>query len=88
MTEGTARSILRILAVVTMLVGAILTTSTAVGFLATRSTFQGAVGNMDVQVTGAIAEMGFYAVLAYVLVIAWGAVLYASSPSLARNIVA
>ena len=86
MTEGTARSILRILAVVTMFVGFILTSVTIVGIMSARSTLQVA-GGMDVQVTGVVDEMGFYAVFGQVLVVGWGAVLYASSPSLARHIV-
>ena len=87
MTEGTARSILRILAVVTMLVGWILTNLAILGMISARSALQVA-GEMDDQVTGVVGEMGFYAVLGQVLVIVWGAVLYASSPSLARHIVA
>ncbi|HVS10925.1 MAG TPA: hypothetical protein VMS76_13740 [Planctomycetota bacterium] len=85
MTESTVRSILRIVAMVTILIGNILTTSTFVGLLATRSTLQGAT--MDVQVSGVVAEMGFYAVLGHALVIGWGLVLYATSPRLARHIV-
>ena len=87
MTESTARSILRILAVVTMFVGWILTSLAILGLISARSTLQVA-GGMDVQVSGVVDEMGFYAVLGQVLVIVWSAVLYASSPRLARHIVA
>jgi hypothetical protein len=87
MTESTARSILRILAVVTMFVGWILTSLAILGLISARSTLQVA-GGMDVQASGVVDEMGFYAVLGQVLVIVWSAVLYASSPRLARHIVA
>ncbi len=86
MKEDSARAILRLIAVVTVLVGAVLTTVTLVSLFGVSSTIQGVVDG-DVQATGLVAEIGFYAVLAYASIVAWGIVLFLLSPRLARYIV-
>lgn len=87
MKEDSARSILRLIAVVTVLVGAVLTTVTLVSLFGVSSTIQGAAQGVHVQMTGMVAEMGFYLVLAHASIVAWGASLYLLSPRLARYIV-
>lgn len=73
---------------VTVLVGAYLTTASLVSFLATSNTMHGAFEGMQVKLTGLVAEMGVYAVLSNALIAAWGGVLYYLSPKLAEMIVA
>ena len=86
MKEDSARAILRLIAVVTVLVGAVLTTVTLVSLFGVSSTIQRVVDG-DVQATGLVTEIGFYAVLAYASIVAWGIVLFLLSPRLARYIV-
>jgi hypothetical protein len=87
MKEQHVRSVLRLIAVVTVLVGAYLTTATLVSFLAASNTMNGALEGLQVKLTGLVAEMGVYAVLSNALIAAWGLVLYYSSPKLAEMIV-
>lgn len=84
MQEETIRSILRLLAVVTMLVGVSLASATLVSLVGASSA--AAAPGLQVQVTGMVAEMGFYAVLSYAVVAAWGLVLYLLSEKLAAKI--
>ena len=65
---------------------AVLTTVTLVSQFGVSSIIQGVVDG-DVQATGLVAEIGFYAVLAYASIVAWGIVLFLLSPRLARYIV-
>lgn len=87
MKEDYARAILRLIAVVTILVGAVLMSATLVGILGTGSTVRGAPEGMQVKVTGMVAEMGGYAVLSQALIAAWGVLLYFLSPKLAKNLI-
>ncbi len=88
MKEDSARSILRLIAVITILVGASLATATLVSLLGASNAMEGAPVGMQVKMTGMVAEMGGYAVLSYVLIAAWGLFLYVLSPKLAEKIVA
>ncbi len=87
MKEETARSILRLIAVATVLVGAILTTTTSVTLIAARSLFQGSGPGMQVQATGIMVGVGSYSMLATATIVAWGIALYSLSPRLARLVV-
>jgi hypothetical protein len=87
MTEECARAILRIIAVIVVMVGASLTTTTLVSIVAASNAMQNAAG-MTVQVSGMVAEMGGYAILSYLLVAAWGVLLFFWSPKLAAMVVA
>ncbi len=77
MEERTARSILRILAVVTVLVG--------VAIASGMITMYTAMGDIRPNSRGA-TRMMIAAVLAYGQVVGWGIALYALSPRLARRI--
>ena len=79
MTEATTRSILRLIAVVTILVGVIMTSTTMVSLIGMRDMAPS---------MGALTNMGLYVVFAYALIVAWGIGLYAWSPRLAQRIVA
>ncbi len=85
MTNETARSVLRLVAVATMLVGAILTTITIITLIGATSAAKDLQG-MQVEITGAIGKMGFLAVLADVSIFGWGFLLFGISPSLAEKI--
>lgn len=87
MNENTARACLRLLAVATVLVGVILTVTTILSILAAGSAMQGAVGGMQIQMTGMVAKMGFWAVVSQASIAGWGLVLWAMSPSLAQKLV-
>ena len=78
---------MRLIAVVTVLVGASLTTVTMVSLFGVSSTMHGAPEGVQVKMTGMVAEMGVYAVLSHALIAAWGVVLYFLSPKLAAKIV-
>lgn len=85
MTEATVRTILRLVAVVTILVGAILITSTLVAIVgAHRAMDAAAMGGV---LRGATNEMTFYTVLAHGTVALEGVLLYMLSPALAKKIV-
>lgn len=86
MTEATVRTILRLVAVVTILVGAIMVTSTLVAVVGAHRAMQSAAfaGAMR----DATNEMTFYTVLAHGMVALVGVLLYMLSPALAKKIVA
>lgn len=87
MKEDCARSILRLIAVTTILVGVVLTTMTLVALLGASSAMAGVPPGMEVKMSGMVADMGMHVVVAHALIAAWGVVLYLSSPVLARRIV-
>jgi hypothetical protein len=87
MMEDIARSILRLIAVVTVLAGASLTTATLVSLLGASSSMHGAPEGVQVKLTGMVAEMGGYAVLSHAMIAACGVALYVLSPWLAQKVV-
>jgi len=85
MTEASVRVVLRLVAVVTILIGAILVTTTLVAIVgASRAMDAAAMGGA---LRSATIEVTFYSVLAYAMVAAEGLLLYVLSPSLAKKIV-
>jgi len=88
MTEENARSTLRLIAVTTVLVGVILTTMTLLSLLGINGAIQSSTQGMQIQVSYPVGEMGFFAVLADLAIVAWGLAFYRMSPRLARRIVA
>ena len=93
MKEESVRSILRLIAVVTVLLGAYLSSAAVLSLFAASSTMHGALdgvhalGGVQGTVAGMVTEMGVYAVLSDLLIAAWGVVLYYASPRLAEMIV-
>ena len=87
MKEEIVRSILRIIAVVTVLVGAILLTIAVVQLLAAGRGYGSSGGGIQVHLSGMVWRFGFFTVLAYGSVVFWGGVLFFLSPRLARLIV-
>jgi hypothetical protein len=90
MNEDTARSLLRLIAVVTVLVGAILTTMTLVSLLGVNRTIEGAAAaglHIDGPHRGIVGEIGSYALLAHGSIVVWGGLLYLVSPRLAAWVV-
>ena len=86
MNEDTVRSILRLIAVVTILVGAVLVTITVLSLVGVSSTISTVQSGMRTQPTG-LAKLGFFAVAANAMIAVWGALLYYLSPFIARRIV-
>jgi uncharacterized protein YjeT (DUF2065 family) len=86
MTEATVRTILRLIAVVTILVGAILVATTLVAVVGAQRAMPSAAfaGVMR----DATNEVTFYTVLAHGMVALEGVLLYMLSPALAKKIVA
>ena len=88
MLEVVARSVLRILGIVTALVGAILTLQTCIAWMAYSTTMSGAPAGMQIKATGMLGDMGMYAILAQAVTILLGIALFYMSPALARRVVA
>ena len=87
MKEDTVCSILRLIAVVTVLVGAILVTMTIVSLIGASSSMGSTGMGVTIRATGVVAKMGFFMVLANGMIAVWGLALYRLSPKLARWIV-
>ena len=88
MSEENIRSILRVIAVVTILVGAILTTMALINLGAASSAVSGAGPGLQVRANDMVTQLGLYSVLAQLPIAVWGVALWVWSPSLARRIVA
>lgn len=97
MQETTLCSLLRLLAVGTMLTGAALTSYAVILLMGASQALQGASHalqdaslGVDINLSGMtssiVSDMGVYLVLARLSVVAWGIVLYMLSPRLARRI--
>lgn len=86
MPEPTVRSILRIASVLTMLVGAILTTQTLLAQAAVSRSLASTSANLHVEASGMLGTLGGYAIAAQALTIGWGVLLYYSSDAFARHI--
>ena len=85
MSQFAVRTSLRLIAVTMMLVGICLASFALVGMLGMQSAVEG-IG-MQVQMTGVVSNMGFYVVLAYATIVAWGIILYAMSSGLSAKII-
>jgi uncharacterized membrane protein YidH (DUF202 family) len=85
MTENSARSILRLIAVVVIMVGLSMALYTFVSLLGVSRAMS---NGMQLQMSGPLAQMGFIVLLADVAVSALGFALFAVSPKLATKIVA
>lgn len=86
MTEATVRTVLRLVAVVTILVGAILVATTLVAIVGANHAMNAAA--MDGVLRSATMEVTLFTVLAHAMVAAEGLLLYMLSPALAKKIVA
>lgn len=88
MTEATVRTVLRLIAVVTIHVGAILASVTVVAMAGATRVMPPTGGSFGGGLRGAAYEMTFYTVLAYATVALGGLLLYKVSPALAKKVVA
>jgi hypothetical protein len=84
MNTASVRSILRIVAVITILVGDIGASTVAISTLGVSRFMESASQGTDLHMS--VSGMGGYAVLAWLVVAAWGAALYVLSPFIARHI--
>ena len=85
MEESRVRSILRIIAVLAILVGATLVTRATVQRLAVSSTFSG-LGSLGKQAAERVSAAWIYLILADATISGWGFILYCLSPWLAKRI--
>jgi hypothetical protein len=84
MTTANVRSILRIVAVITILVGDIGASTVAIGVLSMNRLMESTSGGADLHLS--VSSMGGYAVLTWLVVAGWGVALYLFSPAIARHI--
>jgi hypothetical protein len=87
MLEVVARSVLRILGIVTAMVGAILTLQAGIAWLAVSTTLSDAPAGMQARATGMLGDMGIFAIVAQAVTVLFGVALYFASPGLARRVV-
>ncbi len=87
MDEGTIRSILRLIAVVTILVGTVQLTTTLVSLGGVTPSSPDELAVLQNRVNAQVYRMGLYMAAANALTVAWGALFYFWSASLARRIV-
>ena len=73
-----ARAVLRLIAVTTMVIGAVVTTMTVIGLIAWG---QARIAVADTSWSG---SLGMAAILAHASIVAWGLALFLASPRLAR----
>jgi len=81
MKEDVARSVIRLMALATTLVGIILTIQAIIASMAIRNTF-------GAQVSDIAGSIGGYGVLAQAITIAMGLILFAASSALAKQVTA
>lgn len=86
MNEQTARSVLKIIAVVTVLVGLILTGQAAIARIALAETVKSAPVGVQVKATGVLGAAAGYAIVSHAVTIVLGAGLYFASPRLAKYV--
>jgi hypothetical protein len=84
MSTQSVRSVLRIIAAVTVLIGAIGVSTTLVAVYGIHFVSQSSAP--DVEVRGTVASVGLLGVFTWFVVIAWGIALYQVSAGLARLI--
>ncbi|MCA3009835.1 MAG: hypothetical protein INH34_15785 [Phycisphaerales bacterium] len=87
MSEATVRTVLRLVAVVTILVGTIMLTMALVAYVGAGRAIHGAMRQMGGDLTGVAAEYGLFSLLSQAVVAAEGFLLYFLSPMLAKEIV-
>ena len=87
MSEATVRTVLRLVAVVTILVGTIMLLMTLVAYVGASRAIHGAMVEMGGNLTGVAAEFGFISLLSQAVIAAEGCLLYFLSPVLAQKIV-
>lgn len=92
MSEATVRIVLRLVAVVTILVGAIFVGMSLVLFIGTSRAIHGAMEGMGMErmgndLTSMTRDVHWYALLSDAVVVGEGILLYFLSPMLARKIV-
>ena len=90
MTENCARSILRLISVVIIMVGLCMAAYMLIGFIGASRASQsmsGMLSDVQVELTGALAQFGFVALVADLAVSGLGLALFVLSPRLAAKIV-
>jgi hypothetical protein len=87
MSEATVRTILRLVAVVTILVGTTMVTMGLVAYAGASRAIHGAMRDVGGNLTGVVAEFGFVSLLSQAVIVAEGFLLYFLSPMLAQKIV-
>ena len=87
MTWNTARAVLRLIALTTMLVGACLTVQTVVALAAAQGMAQQTFGGLEVQFGRTMAQAGTFAFLGSASTIGVGIVFYMLSGWLASRVV-
>ena len=87
MLEVVARSVLRILGIVTAMIGAILTLQACIAWMAVSTTLSGAPAGMQIEAKGMLGDMGIYAIVAQAVTVLFGVALFFASPVLARRVV-
>lgn len=85
MNEEVARSGLRIIGVVTMLVGGILTTQAVIAQVALTRSLEAAPG-VQFQTSGMLGDLGAHAIVAQAVTVAFGLLLFFLSPILAARV--
>jgi hypothetical protein len=84
MSTQTVRSMLRFVAVVTILVGGIGVSTTIIGSFASRQLMERLSEGLRVQ--SSVGSAGLFGILSWLVVVAWGAALYQLSPGIAHHI--
>ena len=84
MSTQNVRSILRTVAVLTILVGGIGVSVSMIGAIAIKQLMESASEGLSLQ--HSVTSAGFYGVLSWLAVVGWGAALYHLSPVIARHI--
>lgn len=80
MSEATVRTILRLVAVVTILVGTTMVTMDLVAYAGASRAIHGAMRDVGGNLTGVVAEFGFVSLLSQAVIAAEGFLLYFLSP--------
>ncbi len=87
MNQMTVRAVLRLVAIVTILVGVIMATMTLVALVGTTRAIQSAMENTTSDIGSMTTAFGFYAVLSNAVIIGAGFLLWLLSPMLAEKVV-
>lgn len=87
MSQETVRTLLRLMGVVTILVGAIMCTNSLASLVVAGRAMNGAMPEFGSRMGGMIVELGTYSLLANALIIGEGLLLFLLSPKLAEKIV-
>ena len=87
MQRQTAQSTLRLIALLTVFFGKIMSTWNMITLLGVRNAVQEASGHFQFQATGMFTELGLDSVIAWASLLFWGWLLFWASPWLADAIV-